>query len=339
MRKLAYALVAALLTATALAHRGQERARRKDSASSHREAPLISDDPVADNTDVYAFVSPDRPDTVTFVANYVPLEEPAGGPNFHKFGDDVLYAINVDNTGDGKEDISYQFRFKTKVGNPNTFLYNTGPIDTLTRSGLEHPPDLHGDPRVAKNASKGWYRGSSAKVLGRNLPTPPVNIGPRSTPNYGALAAGGGQQPARRGQVVRRPARRRVLRRPRLGLRPGRPAAVQRAARRSRSPTAKGVDGVGGYNTHSIVLQVPISQLKGPKGQTTIGVYANSMRPEDARLPRRRDQELRPVGAGLPPGGAADQRGDHPASARRTSGTRPIRPTTASSCASTASPS
>ena len=70
--------------------------------SSHREAPEISKDPVADNTDTYAFVSPDRPDTVTIISNYIPLEDPAGGPNFFEFGDDVLYRINVDNTGDGR---------------------------------------------------------------------------------------------------------------------------------------------------------------------------------------------------------------------------------------------
>src|SRR5215213_9759241 len=86
-------------------------------ASSHREAPLISNDPQADNTDVYAFVSPDRPDTVTMVANYVPLEEPAGGPNFASFGDDVLYALHIDNTGDGEEDVTYEFRFRTQVRN------------------------------------------------------------------------------------------------------------------------------------------------------------------------------------------------------------------------------
>src|SRR5438046_2612686 len=93
-------------------------------ASSHREAPLISQDPEADNTDLYAFVSPDKPDTVTFVANYIPLEEPNGGPNFPAFGDDVLYKINIDNTGDGEEDISYEFSFNTTTRNPNTFLYN-----------------------------------------------------------------------------------------------------------------------------------------------------------------------------------------------------------------------
>ena len=70
--------------------------------SSHREAPEISKDPVADSTDVYAFVSPDQPDTVTLIANYIPLQGPAGGPNFYEFGDDVLYEIHIDNNGDGR---------------------------------------------------------------------------------------------------------------------------------------------------------------------------------------------------------------------------------------------
>src|SRR5215467_7517005 len=99
--------------------------------SSHREAPEISKDPVADNTDVYAFVSPDKPDTVTLIANYIPLEGPAGGPNFFEFGDDVLYEINIDNDGDALAEITYQFRFQTTLRNPNTFLYNTGPIGSL----------------------------------------------------------------------------------------------------------------------------------------------------------------------------------------------------------------
>ena len=100
--------------------------------SSHREAPEISKDPVADNTDVYAFVSPNDPNTVTLIANYIPLEGPAGGPNFYEFGDDVLYQINIDNDGDGRDDIIYQFSFPTTLQNPNTFLYNTGPINSLT---------------------------------------------------------------------------------------------------------------------------------------------------------------------------------------------------------------
>ena len=99
--------------------------------SSHREAPAISKDPVADNTDTYAFVSPDDPGTVTIISNYLPLEAPFGGPNFFEFGDDVRYRINIDNDGDGNADIIYQFAFQTVVGDPNTFLYNTGTIDSI----------------------------------------------------------------------------------------------------------------------------------------------------------------------------------------------------------------
>ena len=100
--------------------------------SSHREAPEISKDPVADSTDLYAFVSPDKPGTVTLIANYLPLEAPAGGPNFYEFGDDVLYEIHIDTHGHSQADITYQFRFATQLPNPDTFLYNTAPITSLT---------------------------------------------------------------------------------------------------------------------------------------------------------------------------------------------------------------
>src|SRR5918912_2375694 len=100
--------------------------------SSHREAPAISQDPVADNADTYAFVSPDDPTTVTIITNYVPLQSPPGGPNFFEFGDDVLYSIYIDNDGDALAEVEYQFRFKTTLQNPDTFLYNTGPIGSLT---------------------------------------------------------------------------------------------------------------------------------------------------------------------------------------------------------------
>src|SRR6266705_1920163 len=150
--------------------------------TSHREAPKISKDPVADNTDLYAFVSPDKPDTATILANYIPLEEPAGGPNFNTFGDDVLYEIVIDNNGDGIEDITYQFRFKTTIGNPDTFLYNTGPIGSLTDSSW----NVKQSYSVTKVV--GPRRTGVSTILGSNLPTPPVNIGPRSTPNYADLA-------------------------------------------------------------------------------------------------------------------------------------------------------
>src|SRR6202008_3133898 len=99
--------------------------------SSHREAPGISQDPVADNADVYAFVSPDDPTTVTILSNFVPLQGPAGGPNFFEFGDDVLYSIFIDNDGDALPDLTFQFKFKTTLRNEDTFLYNTGEIDSL----------------------------------------------------------------------------------------------------------------------------------------------------------------------------------------------------------------
>ncbi|HLG70185.1 MAG TPA: DUF4331 domain-containing protein [Chloroflexota bacterium] len=147
--------------------------------SSHREAPEISKDPVADSTDLYAFVSPDKPDTVTIIANYIPLEDPAGGPNFFRFGDDVLYEIHISNSGDAKSDITYQFTFTTQITNPNTFLYNTGPISSLT--------DKNWNMRQSYSVTKVLRDGSST-VIGSNIPCPPCNIGPRSTPKYDALA-------------------------------------------------------------------------------------------------------------------------------------------------------
>jgi hypothetical protein len=156
--------------------------------SSHREAPEISKDPVADNTDTYAFVSPDQPDTVTILTNYVPLENPPGGPNFYEFGDDVLYSIYIDNDGDGLPEIAYEFRFETEIRNPDTFLYNTGPITAIdspnwnkrqfysvTRTESGHWDDEDGHRR-------------RERMLGRHLACPPCNIGPRSTPGYPALA-------------------------------------------------------------------------------------------------------------------------------------------------------
>src|SRR5262245_5661361 len=100
-------------------------------ASSHREAPMISKDPTADVTDVYAFVSPDMTNTVTLISNWIPLQQPHGGPNFYTFDDSVLYEMNVDTNGDGRANVSYQFKFRTEVQNDQTFLYNTGPIGSL----------------------------------------------------------------------------------------------------------------------------------------------------------------------------------------------------------------
>jgi hypothetical protein len=155
--------------------------------SSHREAPEISKDPVADSTDVYAFVSPDRPDTVTIITNYIPLEDPAGGPNFFEFGDDVLYTINIDNDGDGVADVIYEFRFTTTITNPETFLYNTGPITSLDSDSWNRRQS-YSVTRVMVRDPKRHTR-MQRRVIGDNLACPPCNIGPRSTPDYGSLAA------------------------------------------------------------------------------------------------------------------------------------------------------
>jgi hypothetical protein len=146
--------------------------------SSHREAPEISKDPVADNADTYAFVSPDRPDTVTIITNYVPLQSPAGGPNFFEFGDDVLYSIYIDNDGDAQPDIVYEFQFNSEISNPNTFLYNTGPISSLT--------DPNWNKRQFFSVTK--VTCDDTCCLAEGLACPPCNIGPRSTPDYAALA-------------------------------------------------------------------------------------------------------------------------------------------------------
>jgi Domain of unknown function (DUF4331) len=247
-------------------------------ASSHREAPSISRDPSADNTDVYAFVSPDDPSTVTFVANYVPLEDPAGGPNFNSFGDDVLYSINVDNKGDGKSDIEYQFRFKTKIRNPKSFLYNTGQITSLDDPDW-NMPQTYSVTRREKGSSK---------KLAEGLFTPPVNVGPRSTPNYHDLAtqavyplpgvhgtgkvfAGQRDDPffVDLGSIFDLG-----------GLRPFNSFHIIPLA------NTPGRDNVKGLNVHSIVLQVPITDLTRDHQMPTdkddpravIGVYASASR-------------------------------------------------------------
>ena len=160
--------------------------------SSHREAPEISKDPVADNTDVYAFVSPDHPDTVTLISNFVPLQDPPGGPNFFEFGDDVLYSIYIDNDGDGLPEISYVFNFSTELRNPNTFLYNTGQITSLDSSNW-NKRQFYSVTRVDGEDTTAYGTGSEegaelrTRELGEHLACPPCNIGPRSTPNYAAL--------------------------------------------------------------------------------------------------------------------------------------------------------
>ncbi len=240
-------------------------------ASSHAEAPLIGQDPRADNTDLYAFVSPENTNTVTMIANYIPLEAPAGGPNFASFDDSVLYEIKVDNDGDGEEDLSYEFRFNTATKNPNTFLYNTNQITSLNDADWNRPQTYsvtlvrHGEGASVKR-----------QVLGTNIPTPPVNIGPRSTPNYNALAAAAittlsdgskvfaGQRDdpfyVDLGSIFDL-----------AGLRPFNPFHLIPLA------PAAGRDALENYNTHSIAIQVPIAKV-AQTANKNIGIYASASR-------------------------------------------------------------
>jgi hypothetical protein len=243
--------------------------------SSHREAPGIAADPVADNTDLYAFVSPDAPATVTIIANYIPLEDPAGGPNFFNFGDDVLYSIYVDNDGDGKPDVTYEFDFHTATTIPSTFLYNVGPISSLT--------DANWNVRQTYRVTR--IVGNSRTVLGDGLPCPPVNIGPRSTPGYAALASAavrdlGGGRKVFAGQRAD-------------GFYVDLGSIFDLGALRPLNmahliplPAAAGRSGVKGFNVHSIAIQVPKSDLTRDGSMPTdvassrsvIGVWAAASR-------------------------------------------------------------
>ncbi len=236
------------------------------SASSHREAPLIAQDPVADHTDVYAFVAPDAPDAVTLVGNWIPFESASGGPNFYRFGDDVLYTFEVDNNGDGVEDVEYDFRFRTVVNNPNTYLYNTGPVTSLK------DPDLN----IHQYYSVTEVKNGSRKLLADNLEVAPPAIGPRSTPNYVANLA--------KQATYTLPGGIKVFAGPRDdpfyadlgaifdlgGLRP------LNGAHAIPLPAAGGRDGLAGKNVHSIVLQVPKGRVVA--GDPVIGVWSDSYR-------------------------------------------------------------
>ncbi|HEX8599648.1 MAG TPA: DUF4331 domain-containing protein [Chloroflexia bacterium] len=238
------------------------------SASSHREAPMISQDPAADGTDVYAFVSPDRPDTVTIIASYYPFEEPAGGPNYFRFGDDVMYDINIDNVGDAKSHITYRFDFGTQVGNGNTFLYNTGPIESIDSPNLN----------IKQTYSVTEIRDGQTRMLGENLKVPPVNVGAKSTPNYEALSNAGIQDLGDGSKV--------------FAGQSDDPFFVDLnifdllTIRKLPGNAGGGVDGLKGYNVQTIALQIPMKNLTGNQqtvsgptaSNAVIGVWSTSLR-------------------------------------------------------------
>ncbi|WP_437113227.1 DUF4331 domain-containing protein [Streptomyces griseoviridis] len=233
------------------------------SASSHREAPLIAGDPRADNTDVYAFTSPDKSDTVTLVANWIPFEEPNGGPNFYSFADDARYHIKIDNDGDGTADTTLTWRFRTTVRDAaNQFLYNTGPVRSLD------DPNLN----VRQSYDLTATRNGRTTVLARNAPVAPSRTGVASMPDYAAL----------RGQAVR----------------PLRVAGGGKAfAGQADDPffadlrvfdllyggnlSERGQDTLAGYNVNSVALQLPkkFLALRGDTARNpVIGVWSTTER-------------------------------------------------------------
>jgi hypothetical protein len=239
-------------------------------ASSHREAPLISGDPLADNTDVYAFVSPRNPDRVTLIANFIPLEEPAGGPNFFKFDDNVLYEIMIDNDADAFEDITFQFRFRTETRNLDTFLYNTGVVTSLD------DVDLNVRQFYSVTRVDGRRRAGRGTVLADQLPVAPVNVGFRSMPDYASIAAAAVRQLPNSSQVFA--GQRDEGFYVNLGVFDllGVPPADNNTP-----------DSTAGFNVHSIAIEVPIAALTRSGGRpasasapdAVIGVWSTASRP------------------------------------------------------------
>lgn len=269
--------------------------RRPVQASSHREAPSTSVDPMADATDVYAFVDPVDPTQVTLIMNFIPFQLPQGGPNFYRFDDNIQYAMRIDNNGDAVTDIQIVFTFRTVVGNTNTFLYNTGPVTSL------NDPDLNIKQYYSVQFIRGNAPNTTTETVVPPVPAPgspagfpfqvaPVNIGPRSTPNYETNLAApavtavpnslgsntlffAGQRDegffVDVGSVFDL-----------LGLRPFNTAHVLPL------PNAPGVDGTAGFNVSTIAMRFPIrvltstsAPLTGPNDpRAVIGVYSASLR-------------------------------------------------------------
>ena len=250
MRKLALGLaLAAACAATVAIATTRGSSPQAANASSHREAPLISEDPTADNTDVYAFVSPDKPDTATIIANWIPGEDPAAGPNYYTFSPSARYDIYIDQNGDGKPDTTYAFRFKNQPS--QFFLGNTQQSYTVTK-----------------------VAGKRSTVVGSGLLTPPDNIGPRSTPDYASLAAKGIHTLDDGSTVF-------------AGQRDDAFFADVGAIfdlvaiRSGTGANGGGKDFLAGYGVHAIALQIPKSQLDNG-GNHTIGVWAATDRQKAA---------------------------------------------------------
>lgn len=246
-------------------------------ASSHGEAPLISMDRFADNTDTYAFrsVEAGREGFVTLMANYIPLQEPSGGPQWFRFDDTVLYEIKIDNTGDGIEDITYQFQFTTQIVNSNTVLGQStvnqdGVISNLSDQDY-NMPQTYSVRRIDRSS------GRRGRLIAGGLRTPPANIGPRVTPNYEANLG----QPA----VYNLPAGGKVF----AGTRDEYfyiDLGVFDALNLRSVGMSGGIDSTKTYNVSTIAIEVPVQDLTRSRAvpasstapDAVIGVWATASR-------------------------------------------------------------
>ncbi len=247
-------------------------------ASSHREAPAISQDPQADNTDVYAFRDVTDPTMLNIQANFIGLEDPNGGPNFVRFSDDVQYSIHVDSNGDVARDITYNFRFRTTIVNPNTFLYNTNQITSPT------DPDLS----IRQTYSVEKVTSAGRQILATDALVPPVNVGVRSNPQatYEASTAQPTIKPLAGGGKVFAGTREDPFF---VDLGSIFDLFALRPIQNNHlipTPATAGVDGLGGKNVHTIALQVPISSVTAgaitptvvDSKSSVVGVFASTQR-------------------------------------------------------------
>jgi hypothetical protein len=266
MRKLVSLMSVMLATAALVA--GMPLATR---ASSHREAPNTSTDPQVDATDLYAWVSNDRSDSVTFVANYVPMIAPYSGPNFHRFGDDVLYEINIDNNGDAMDDITYQFLFWTVVKNGNTFLYNTGPITSLKDPDL-NVQQYYSVSVLGRQPATGMDPERAGTVIASSVQVAPAYVGPASYPEgYGKVAQEAVQDIGNGIKVFAGPR--------------DDPFFVDLGGIFDLLSGIRGYDDLNGLNVMTIAIQVPKAGLRGPN-DSIIGVRTSAYRRSvTARVP------------------------------------------------------
>jgi Domain of unknown function (DUF4331) len=256
-------LAAFAVGAAALTPSSPERA----TASSHREAPLISNDPTADLTDLYAFMSPGQTDRVTLMANVIPIEIPAEGPNYYELDDTVRYRIMVDTNGDGKAEKRFVLLTETTY-KPDTFLYNTGVVDSL------NDPDL-----AVKQRWTLWYGKGDGKprVIARGQ-TAPNNVGKTSMPNYPALATAAVETGTVDGHAFK------VFVGPRedpFAIDVGRIFDLL-------SVGGQGTDNLAGVNTHTIAIEVPGAMLRQSATQPVIGVWAATDRQVIRTVKRKR---------------------------------------------------